>query len=90
MYTIPSFISIRYPYNFFLFDVYLPSIIKRKQMCVNSLCQGMQNLTQLRFLYPMMRHRPIHVSSLSVRKYDVKLHKKQVHDVSRVILSLQS
>ena len=59
-------------------------------MCLNSLCRGMQNLTQLRFLHSMMRRRPIHVSSLSVRKYDVKPHKIQVHDVSRVILSLQS
>ena len=59
-------------------------------MCLNSLSHGMQNLTQQRFLHSMMRNRPIHVSSLSVRKYDVKPDKIQVHDVSRVILTLQS
>ena len=53
--------------------------------CLNSLCHDMQNPIRLRFLYPMMRHRPIPVSSLSVRRCDVKPHKIQVHDVSLVI-----
>ena len=64
--------------------------INEFRVFVNSHYHDTLNPTQPRFIYPKQRHRPNHVSSLSVRKCDVKPHKILVHDVSRVVLTLQS
>ena len=63
-------------------------IVKINDIFQKGLGRGKQNPTQPRFLYPMLLKRPIPV--YPVRRCDVKPHKIQVHDVSLVILSIQS
>ena len=63
-------------------------IFQKCLILFSSLGRGKQNPTQPRFLYPMLRKRPIPV--YPVRRCDVKPHKIQVHAVSLLILSIQS